>query len=351
MAPRTPGVIRSCPRLLSASFASSAARLLQLLFPRNVFPATATLMRTSLLALLSAIPLAAQGQAPASVRPQSTAARADTLGLRRTLDSLAAAHRGVVGYAVHNLDTGERLGLRADEKFPTASLIKVAVLVALYDLAERGQISLDDRLSVAKIDKVPGSGTLQFMHDGLELTVRDAAWLMSITSDNTATNLILDKIGIRRVWEKMDSLELPQTRIHAKVFLARYTSVAPDSSAKYGLGVTTPNEMTRLFALLADGRAVSARADSAMLDILGHNQDYQLMQRYVSGVRAPRKTGATDQVRTECALFYLQTRVAACVLTRENQDRRWVIDNEAQVTLAQMGRAIAAAWPKRKGGG
>ena len=131
------------------------------------------------------------------------------------------------------------------------------------------------------------------------------------------------------------------------MFLARYTSVAPDSSTKYGLGVTTPNEMARLFALMADGRAVSARADSTMLDILARNEDNQMMQRYVSGVRAPRKTGATDQVRTECALFYLQSRVAACVLTRENQDRRWLIDNEAQLTLARMGQVIAGGWPKR----
>ncbi len=305
-------------------------------------------MRHALLTILIALPAWLPAQAPASAARAAPAfARADTSRLRRTLDSLAAAHRGVVGYSVHNLDTGERLSLRGDDKFPTASLIKVAVLVTLYDLIEKGLMSADDRLTMARIDRVPGSGTLQFMHEGLELTVRDAAWLMSTISDNTATNLILDKVGIRRVWEKMDSLGLRQTRIHAKVFLARYTSVAPDSSTKYGLGVTTPNEMARLFALMADGRAVSARADSTMLDILARNEDNQMMQRYVSGVRAPRKTGATDQVRTECALFYLQSRVAACVLTRENQDRRWLIDNEAQLTLAKMGQAIVGGWARR----
>ena len=304
-------------------------------------------MRSALLALFISVPAYAQTLASGGPRPSAVRARADTSRLHRTLDSLAGAHRGVVGYTVHNLDTGERLSLRGDEKFPTASLIKVAVLVTLYDLVEKGLMSPDDRLAMSKSDKVPGSGTLQFMHDGLELTVRDAAWLMSTISDNTATNLLLDKVGIRRVWEKMDSLGLRQTRIHAKVFLARYTSVAPDSSAKYGLGVTTPNEMSRLFALLADGRAVSPRADSTILDILASNEDYQMMQRYVSGVRAPRKTGATDQVRTECALFYLQSRVAACVLTKENQDRRWLIDNEAQLTLARMGQVIAGGWPRK----
>jgi beta-lactamase class A len=301
-------------------------------------------MRHTLLASLIILPASLPAQAPASAPEARTFVRADTARLHRTLDSLAAAHRGVVGYAVHNLDTGERISRRGDEKFPTASLIKVAVLVTLYDLIDKGLMSPDDRLTLTKVDKVPGSGTLQFMHDGIELTVRDAAWLMSTISDNTATNLLLDKVGIRRVWEKMDSLGLRQTRIHAKVFRARFTSVAPDSSEKYGLGVTTPNEMARLFALMADGRAVSARADSTMLDILAHNEDYHMLQRHVSGVRAPSKTGKTDQVRTDCALFYLQSRVVACVLTKDNQDRRWLIDNEAQLTIARMGQAIIGAW-------
>jgi beta-lactamase class A len=307
-------------------------------------------LRRSLLAAVVALPVCALGQGPSRPAMPRAFVRADTASLHRRLDSLAATHRGVVGYSIHNLDTGERLSLRGDEKFPTASLIKVAVLVTVFDLVDRGSMSLDDRLTLSKIDKVPGAGTLQFMHDGLQLTVRDAAWLMSTTSDNTATNLLLDKVGIRRVWEKMDSLGLRQTRIHAKVFLARYTSVAPDSSAKYGLGVTTPNEMARLFALLAEGRAVGPRADSTMLDIVGHNEDYQMMQRHVAGVRAPRKTGATDQVRTECALFYLQSRVVACALTRENQDRRWLIDNEAQVTLSRIGQAVVSAWPRAGSG-
>jgi len=272
--------------------------------------------------------------------------RADTARLHRTLDSLASAHHGVVGYTVHNVDTGERLERRGDETFPTASLIKVAVLVTVFDLVEQGQLSLDDQLTLLKIDKVPGSGNLQFMHDNATITVRDAAWLMSVTSDNTATNLLLDRIVIRRVWSKMEKLGLPHTKVHSKVYL-RLASVAMDSSVKYGLGVTTPNEMTRLFALLAEGKAVSAKADSTMLDILAHNEDYASVQRYVEGLTVPHKTGATDQVRTECALFPLQSRVAACVLTKENVDQRWLIDNEAQLTMASMGRAIVSAWPRK----
>ena len=285
----------------------------------------------------------------AAVHAQSPTsfARADTAALHRTLDGIAAAHHGVLGYSVINLDTGERLSLRGDETFPTASLIKVPILVTLYDLAEKKELSLDDPLTVLKIDQVPGSGVLQFMHPGMELSVHDAAALMSILSDNTATNLILDKIAIRRVWQKMEALGLPHTKVHSKVFL-RLASVAMDSSIKYGLGVSTPNEMAHLFELLAQGKAVSPAADSSMLEILRNNADGESMQRSVEGVSAPHKTGATDSVRTECALFRLQSRVVACGFTKQNADTRWLVDNEGQVTLGKIGAAIVAAWPKKE---
>jgi len=303
--------------------------------------------RLALLGALLAMPACATGQGarPTSAAPASFT-RADTSRLHRTLDSLARAHHGVVGYTVHNLDTGERMELRGDETFPTASLIKVPILVTVYDLVDKGQLALDDPITLLKIDKVPGSGLLQFMHDRSVPTVHDAAWLMITISDNTATNLLLDRIIIRRVWDKMEKLGLPHTKVHSKSFL-RSSSVAPDSSAKYGLGVTTPNEMARLFELLANGQAVNPAADSAMLDILAHNENLEKMERYVTGLDVPHKTGETDQVRTECSLFPLQSRVVACVLTKENQDQRWLIDNEAQVTMANMGKAIVDAWPRR----
>jgi beta-lactamase class A len=272
--------------------------------------------------------------------------RADTAALHRQLDAIAAAHHGVLGYSVSNLDTGERLSLRGDETFSTASLIKVPILVTLYDLVEQKMLSLDDPLTVLKIDQVPGSGVLQFMHPGMSLSVHDAAALMIVLSDNTATNLLLDRVVIRRVWQKMEALGLKNTKVHSKTFL-RISSVAMDSSVKYGLGVSTPNEMGRLFELLALGKAVSPAADSAMLALLANNADGELMQRTIDGMQVPHKTGATDSVRTECALFRLQSRVVACGFTKQNADTRWVVDNEAQVTLGKVGAAVVAAWPKK----
>jgi beta-lactamase class A len=274
---------------------------------------------------------------------RSPIVHADTVALRHVLDSLADAHHGVVGYSVIDLETGERLNRRGDETFPTASLIKVAILVTVYDLVAKGQLSLDDPLTVLKIDQVPGSGVIQFLHNGTILTVHDAAWLMCTISDNTATNLLLDRIIIRRVWAKMDSLGLQHTRVHSKSFL-RNSSVAMDSSAKYGLGVTTPNEMAHLFELMAGGKAVNPAADSSMLDILEHNNTDYMLQRYAGGARAAHKDGETNAVRTECTLWYLRNRVIACVMTKENKDQRWILDNEPQLTIANMGLAIINAF-------
>jgi beta-lactamase class A len=289
--------------------------------------------------LLLLLPACAQGQATPGPAP----ARTDTAALRRSLDSLAAAHRGVVGYAIRNIDTGERLERRGDETFSTASLIKVAILVTLFDLVEQKKISLDDPLTVLAVDQVPGSGMLQFFKPGSTLTVGDAAWLMMGLSDNTATNLLLDRIVIRRVWEKMEALGLPHTKVHSKSFL-RISSVAMDSSVKYGFGVTTPNEMATLFELIARGKAVSPAADSVMLRMLEHGDNPALLLRYAVGVRAAHKWGGTDQVRTDCALLFLRGRVVACVLTKENEDKSWRVDNEAQVLIARMGDAVVRAW-------
>jgi beta-lactamase class A len=269
--------------------------------------------------------------------------KADTATLRRTIEALADAHRGVVGYSITNLETGEHLERRGDETFSTASLIKVPVLVTLFDLAANDSLSLDDPVVLTALDKVGGAGELQFLRVPLTLRLWDAAWLMSTLSDNTATNLVLDRIKIRRVWRKMESLGLMHTKVHSGS-MTRIASVAPDSSAKYGLGVTTPNEMARLFTLLAQGRAVNPAADSTMLWILRHNQDDSKLARFTYDVRLAHKTGDVDQSRTDCGVFYLPARVVTCVLTKQNADKRYWTDSEGNAVIARIGAAVVGAW-------
>ena len=284
----------------------------------------------------------AQG-APVAASAPTQAVKTDTAALRRAIDALADAHRGVVGYSITNLETGEHLERRGDETFSTASLIKVPVLVTLFDLAATDSLSLDDPVVLTALDKVGGAGELQFLRTPLTLRLWDAAWMMSTLSDNTATNLVLDRIKIRRVWKKMESLGLMHTKVHSGS-MTRIASVAPDSSVKYGLGVTTPNEMARLFTLMAQGRAVNPAADSTMLWILRHNQDDSKLARFTYDVRLSHKTGDVDQSRTDCGIFYLPARVVTCVLTKENADTRYWTDSEGNAVIARIGEAVVSAW-------
>jgi beta-lactamase class A len=152
-------------------------------------------------AMLCALSLVAAGR-------DAGAQGANSALLRRTLDSLSAAHRGVVGYSITNLETGEQREQCGNEAFSTASLIKVPVLVTRFDLAERKQLTLDDPIVLTEIDEVGGAGRLQYLHTPLTLRLWDVAYLLSTLSDNTATNLLLDRIKIRRVWQKIEALGL-----------------------------------------------------------------------------------------------------------------------------------------------
>lgn len=288
---------------------------------------TRRLALAALAALLLATPAAAQ--------------RADTTALRRTLEGVLRGYPGVAGVSVKNLATGEAVSIRGAETYPTASLIKVAVLVALLDQVRAGSMGLDERLSMIARDRVGGSGVLQYMAPGLQPTVGDAAWLMITISDNTATNLLLDRLNVRTVWDKMEALGLPHTKIHSKTFL-RSTSVAMDSSVKYGLGVTTPDEMVRLFELLQQGRAVSPALDSLALTMLRNNQDATKLGRWLpADVPFAHKTGEVDQSRSDCGIIYSPgAPLAVCAMTRENTDTSYAPDNAANLLMARIGLAI-----------
>ncbi|MBW3572371.1 MAG: class A beta-lactamase-related serine hydrolase [Gemmatimonadetes bacterium] len=288
-----------------------------------------------LLVLLIALSLSSP-RASAQARPA-----ADTAGLRRSIEQITNGYAGVVGVSVRNLATGESLSIRGGETFPTASLIKVAVLVALLDEVQKGSIALNEPLTMIARDRVGGSGVLQHLHPGLQLTVEDAARLMIVISDNTATNLLLDKLNVRTVWAKMEALGLPHTKIHSKTFL-RSTSVAMDSSVRYGLGVTTPDETVRLFALLHQGRAVSPAMDSLALAILRRNEDWTKLTRWLpEGATAAHKSGEVDQSRSDCGILYgPDAPVAVCVMTRENRDSSYAVDNPANRLIARIGAEV-----------
>jgi beta-lactamase class A len=275
------------------------------------------------------------------VPPGYVPADGDTVELRRALEPITSQFRGIAGISVRNLSTGEALSLRGDEKFPSASLIKVSILVALLEEVEQGRMQLDERSTMIARDRVGGSGILKHMQPGSDPTIEDLAWLMITLSDNTATNLLLDKLDIATVGAKMEALGLPRSKVHSKTF-RRQTSIAMDSSALYGFGVATPDEMVELFALLHEGRAVSPAQDSVAMQMLFANQDGTMMVRWLPGrTRVAHKTGSVDQTRNDCGIMYTPSApIALCVMTRENEDRSYAVDSSAHLFIARVAREV-----------
>jgi beta-lactamase class A len=311
--------------------------------PGKMTDSTKLVLVLSLL-LAAGQPLVRTDRAGAQQPAASPASARNSGGdLRSTLEGMIAAHEGVVGIGVRHLGTGESLSIRGDETFPSASLIKVAVLVTLLDEVEKGRVRLDERSTMIGRDRVGGDGVLKHMASGTTLTLGDLAWLMIVLSDNTATNLLLDKVDIRTVWGKMEALGLPQSKIHSKTF-RRETSVAMDSSVKYGLGVATPDEILRLFELLHQGRAVSSAMDSLALTILAGSQDDALITRMLPpGTRVAHKSGAVDRARNDCGIMYTPAApVALCFMTRENTDTGYGLDNAAYLLAARIASAVYA---------
>lgn len=259
--------------------------------------------------------------------------------LAARLVPLLRAHQGEAAVAVEHLDSGRLFLYHADAVLPTASLIKVCVLIEAYLQADEGKVSLRDLLTLTDADKVPGSGILTaHFSEGAKLPLRDCLRLMTAYSDNTATNLVLDRVGIRPVNARMAAWGLPQTRVNAKVFRGSTSSVDPVRTRLYGLGSTTAREMLSLFRELALGTRLRPALKQAILSHLSRNDDTAKFTRFLPpGTRVAHKDGSVSDARTDAGIVYSPAGpIAVCVLTAGNRDRRWARDNAGDVLCARV---------------
>ena len=266
----------------------------------------------------------------------------DAPKLKAALAPLVKTHRGQISVAVRHLVRQETFAYRADVPMPTASLIKFPVMIAAYRQAAQGQAPMSTALKLNAEDKVPGSGVLTpHFSPGTEISLRDAVRLMIAYSDNTATNLVLNRIGLEAVNQELQRLGFAQTRIHSKVF-RRESSINPAGSKKYGLGVTTAEETVRLYGMLHAEKLVNAEASRDMRDHLEANENREKLALLLpKQIRVPHKGGSVTAARCDAGI--LETPggpVAVCVLTSQNQDRSWDADNEAELLIARIGRAV-----------
>jgi len=270
----------------------------------------------------------------------------DTTGLLGPIESALLkrirAHKGTVGVAVIEPATGERWGVRADETFPSASLVKVAIMAETFERVQAGDLTLEDPLTILNVDRTGGSGILQHMRLPLEVTVWDAMYLMGALSDNVATNVLLHKLGPRRVSRRMESYGLPHTRVFTQVNSEPEDSYLPDSSRVYGLGETTPNEMAELFRRLYRGEVVDPDASAQILWILSYQMERTGIPRHLPyEVKVSHKTGTMPANRNDCGIVYGPERpFVICVMTKDNADTRWTLDNEAEGLIADLAEMV-----------
>jgi beta-lactamase class A/peroxiredoxin len=262
--------------------------------------------------------------------------------LESRLMPLLGTYKGKAAVAVKHLDSGEKFEYHAGDVMPTASLIKLSVMIEAYRQAGEKHVDLNSTIVLRKRDMVGGSGVLTYhFSEGSTIKLRDAVRLMIAFSDNTATNLVLDAVGIGATASTMEKLGYPNTKIHSKVF-RRDTSVYPERSKQFGLGSTTPREMVRLCEAVYRKQILTPEACESMLAHLRACEDKDKFPRFLPpGTKVAFKTGSLDDTRTAAGIIECPGGpVALCVMTCENEDKRWVQDNAGNRLCADIARAV-----------
>ena len=282
----------------------------------------------------------------------------NTVPLQQQIATIAAAHHGSVALYAENLRTHESVSLAPDQPVQTASTIKLAILYEALEQIREGRVHFDDKLVVTRADQVPGSGILLAMDTPLTLSFRDVLTYMIVLSDNTAANLAMDHVGIDNVNRRMQTIGLPGTHLYKKIFTpVAAGTVLSDDFKRFGLGKTTPREISALMSrfVRCDLGSPSRTSDAALCDAALHMLHLQFYRegipRYLDnlpgadGTSIASKTGALEAARSDVAAISTPAGVIVLsVYTFANADQSWVPDQEAELTIAKLARAVVAAW-------
>ena len=273
---------------------------------------------------------------PASLRAQEKS-------LAARIEPLIKAHHGKVAIALKHLDNSETYFVNEDDEMPTASLIKFMIMLEVYLQASEGKVKLSDMVTLKKADMVPGSGILTYhFSDGATFSLRDATRLMMVYSDNTATNLVLDKIGLASTNQRMKAWGMNHTRLNAKVFLGSKTSLDPERTKKFGLASTSARETLLMLEKVHQGKVVSPDVCKEMLGHMKKCDDKTKLKRFLPPkIEVAHKTGSVSDVKTDAGILYLPGGpVAICVLTAQNEDKVYKDDNAANILIGRVAQEV-----------
>jgi beta-lactamase class A len=246
-----------------------------------------------------------------------------------------------------NLDTGATIGIRESEPVRTASTIKLPIMMAVFDAVARGQAKFDEPLTVAPQEKVSGSGVLGTeFSDNVQLPLRDVMHLMIVLSDNTATNMILERITADSVNAYLDRIGIKNTRSMRKILgsgQARGLSAAGrlPENAKFGIGKSTPLDMATMLERIERGEIVGPDASKEMIEFLKRNQDNTGMARRLEGIPIAHKTGALDGLRADVGIVYAKTaRIVMAIYVDDIPKPDWSPDNPGSLLIADVAKML-----------
>lgn len=269
----------------------------------------------------------------------------------------AAKTPGTLSVYAKNLDTGATYSLRGDAKVRTASTIKLPIMVECYKAVADGRVKWDTVLPLKEADIVSGSGVLFEFTPNAPIYLRDAMHLMIVVSDNTATNLILDKLTANAVNKTMESLGILDTKSMRKVRGDGSQLKAPtgwsdaglkEENKQYGLGMSTPRDMVKLLELLEQGKVVSPAASKQMIEVLKRQQLRDGIARRTGDMPVASKTGALDRLRSDVGILYTPKGRIAVAITIDGMDKTdYSPDNAGLYLIADVAEMVAGGLTKR----
>jgi beta-lactamase class A len=281
----------------------------------------------------------------------SPKSRAD---LDRNIANLQSRFKGQLGVAATNLATGEQVLVNAEQLFPTASVIKVSILAELFAQAEEGRLQLDERLAMQASDIVGGSGVLKELLPGLQLTLTDIAMLMVVLSDNTATNMLIDRLGGCDAINRRIQVEYGFSSIvlHNRV---DFEKIGPDVRR---FAEATPADLMRFMERLAREELVSASASREMQRIMSRQQYLDQVPRYLKvnpyarelnmqpEVGAALKTGFFPGTRVDAGILTLanEVKIAYCVAAHGSPDLTIAPESDSAIVNGLVGKLLVEYW-------
>lgn len=270
--------------------------------------------------------------------------------LDQQIKAKISGFQGRVTLYAKNLQTGMSYNLSGDEPVRTASTIKLPIMVGCFFEASEGKLKWTEPLKLTDANKVSGSGILQDLSTGDEFPMRDVVLLMIVLSDNTATNMVLDRDSGTAINSHLAQLGLQQTRVMRKVRgdgnqLKPPTGFSDEGAKpenqKWGIGRSTPHEMVMILEKLYRGELISKAASDEMIDILKKQRDHDGIGRDMKDVTIASKSGALDNLRSDVGIVYSKRGVVAMAITVEDMPEiSWTPDNPGDLLISSLSEIL-----------